>query len=252
MVEPIILKLSGKALNADQELLRIFTALQGRPAVIVHGGGVEVDDLLTKLNIPTRRIDGLRVTGKEELFYITAVLAGACARTMQAKAVKSGLKALSLLATDFGFLQASRLDPKYGEVGSAAPADAGEITSLLARGYTPILASMGITADGSILNINADDVAVAAALALQGRLVFLSDVKGVLQDGKLLPELNEAQAAALIADGVISGGMTVKVNQAFAAARALSRPIVIGSVFDEAVIPFIEQGSAFGTQILPA
>lgn len=251
MVEPIILKLSGKALNAEEQLLRIFMALRGRPAVIVHGGGVEVDDLLKKLNIPTRRIDGLRVTGKEELFYITAVLAGACGRTMQAKAMKSGLKALSLLATDFGFLQAERLDPKYGEVGTAAPGYAGEIAALIEYGYTPILASMGITADGSILNINADDVAVAAALALRGRLVFLSDVPGVLQDGRLLPVLNETQADTLIKDDVISGGMTVKVRQAFAAARALSRPIVIGSVFDEAVIPFIEQGSAFGTQILP-
>ncbi|MBO8414928.1 MAG: acetylglutamate kinase [Proteobacteria bacterium] len=252
MVEPVILKLSGKALNAKDELDALFQALKGRPALIVHGGGVEVDELLHKLGIESRRIDGLRVTTKEELFYISAVLAGACSRGLQAKAVAAGLNALSIITTDYHFLKTARLDPKYGEVGTAAPDDGSEVRALIERGYTPIMASLGIMADGSLLNINADDAAVAAATALKGSLVFLSDVKGVLNDGALLPELTEGKAQELIANGVISGGMTVKVNQAFAAARALHRPIYIGSIFDPDVIKFVETGAAFGTRIVPA
>lgn len=252
MVEPVILKLSGKALNAQNELEALFQALKNRPALIVHGGGVEVDDLLKKLGIESRRIDGLRVTTKDELYYITAVLAGACSRGLQAKAVAAGLNALSVITTDYQFLKTERLDEKYGEVGTAAPNDCSEMRALIERGYTPIMASLGIMADGSMLNINADDAAVAAATALHGDLVFLSDVKGVLDNGTLLHELTEDKAHELIAAEVISGGMTVKVNQAFAAARALRRPIYIGSIFDPDVIKFIENGAAFGTKIVPS
>ncbi len=245
-----VVKLSGKALNATPELEQLFSAMRSKPCVVVHGGGVEVDSLLSKLGFASTRLDGLRVTGKEELYYITGALAGSCGRYLQADATRAGLKPLSLLCSDYEFLKVKRLDPKYGEVGSCKPNACRGVYDLLEHGFTPIFCSLGICADGSILNINADDVAAAAAAALDARLIFLSDVPGVLdEEGQLISSLSSVKAQQLQATGVISGGMAVKVQQAFAAAAQCHHGVVIASIFDPKVIAWIKDGSACGTLV---
>lgn len=249
-MSPLVVKFSGKALDAHAEIARLFAAMRARPCMVVHGGGVETDELLGRLGFKTERLNGLRITPREQIPYIAASLSGNCGRMLQAAAVKSGLKALSLLCSDYDFLRVKRLAPEYGEVGTCRANSCRGILDLFAHQFTPLLCSMGISADGALLNINADDVAAAAAAALDAPLMFLSDVPGVLDGNKeLIPHLTPASAEELKASGVISGGMSVKVDQAFAAARQCRRQVIIASVYDPAAAEFIMHGTPCGTVI---
>ncbi len=244
-----VIKLSGKALAAEQQLDKLFATLRGKNCLIVHGGGVEADDLLKRLGFTPKRLNGLRITSKEELPYIAGAF-GTCGRSLQARAQKAGLKALALACSDYEFLKVSRLAPEYGEVGTCKPHSCRGIYDLFAHGFTPLLCSLGISADGSLLNINADDVAAAAAAALDAKLIFLSDVPGVLDAaGQLIPSLNTQSATALIKSGVINAGMAVKVKQALGFSRHSHRPIVIASIFDEKLTSCLNDTAAFGTAI---
>ena len=115
-------------------------------------------------------------------------------------------------------------------MGKASPGDSQIVQAILAAGGLPIISSIGLTADGQMMNVNADQAAVAVAGALDAELVLLSDVSGVL-DGKghLLSSLNEQQANALIKGKVITDGMIVKVKAALEAANDLGRPIEVAS-----------------------
>ena len=238
---PLVIKLSGKALAAENELLSLFSALRDarRPFVLVHGGGVEVDRLMTDLKRDVRRIDGLRVSPAEDMPLIAGALAGTCSLALRGLAVKAGLSPLGLVATDLGLSTVVPQDARLGRVAKAAPgteAAARRLLALLDAGLTPVVSSVGIDAEGRLWNINADDAALAVAVLLKAPLIFLSDVRGVLDGEKhLIGRLTADTARKLIDDGVISGGMTVKVNAAFSAAAATQAPVAVASVFDESL-----------------
>lgn len=246
----LIIKLSGKALDATAQIQALFQALKGKRAVIVHGGGVKADALLKKFDFPVQRIDGLRVTLPEPLYYLTGALGGSCSKYLQADAIRAGLKAQALMATDLGFLKAVRLDKKYGEVGTVVPGDATFINYLLDKGITPVICSLGIDEHGDILNINADDVAEAAAQLLQAKLVYLSDVAGVLDgEGQVIEHIDSKECERLIAAGVITAGMTVKVKAALTASSRTHNSVIIGSIYDRRLPEFVQGGPSFGTEV---
>ena len=253
MKQPLLIKLSGKALAAENELLTLFAALNAAntPFLLVHGGGVEVDRLMNDLHREVRRIDGLRVSPAEDMPLIAGALAGTCSLALRGIAVKAGLAPLGLAATDLGLSRVVPQDERLGRVAKAAAGTAEaarRVTGLLEAGLTPVISSVGIDDKGRLWNINADDAALAVAQLLKSPLVFLSDVKGVLDAKKtLLAALTEPEAARLIASGVISGGMTVKVKAAFAAAHATGAPVAVASVFDESLAQKISEGELPGT-----
>ena len=223
----LVVKLSGKALTADKALDALFTALAGSAAsaertrvVLVHGGGVEVDALMRGLGRPIDRIEGLRVSPAED-------------------------------ATDAGIGRVVPADPRLGRVGVIEPGDSAakrRLQALLDAGFTPVISSVGMDAAGALWNINADDAAVASAALLGAPLIFLSDVPGVLDANKhLFEQLNEEQAETLIAEGVISGGMTVKVRAAFRAAAMTGKPVAAASVFDPMLPNKLASGQLPGT-----
>ena len=122
------------------------------------------------------------------------------------------------------------------------------LQALLDAGFTPVISSVGMDAAGALWNINADDAAVASAALLGAPLIFLSDVPGVLDVNKhLFEHLNEEQAETLIAEGVISGGMTVKVRAAFRAAAMTGKPVAAASVFDPMLPNKLASGQLPGT-----
>ena len=250
---PLLIKLSGKALVARDALLTLFTALKasGRPFVLVHGGGVEVDRLMTDLKKEVRRIDGLRVSPAEDMPLIAGALAGTCSLMLRGIAIKAGLAPLGLAATDLGLTCVVPQDARLGRVAKAKAGDTAaqkRVLALLQAGFTPIMSSVGLDAEGELWNINADNIALAAAELLKAPLIFLSDVTGVLDgEKKLIEILDEPQAEKLIAEGVITGGMTVKVNAAFAAAKATGAPVAVASVFDETLARKITAGDLPGT-----
>ena len=243
----LVVKLSGKALTADKALDALFTALAGSAAsaertrvVLVHGGGVEVDALMRGLGRRIDRIEGLRVSPAEDMAVIAGALAGTCSLKLRGAAQRAGLMPLGLCATDAGIGRVVPADPRLGRVGVIEPGDSA--------GFTPVISSVGMDAAGALWNINADDAAVASAALLGAPLIFLSDVPGVLDANKhLFEQLNEEQAETLIAEGVISGGMTVKVRAAFRAAAMTGKPVAAASVFDPMLPNKLASGQLPGT-----
>ena len=250
MSESIVLKLSGKALDSTAELLALFKKASGRRLVVVHGGGVEVDALFSSLGLKVEKKDGLRVSPKEQMPYISAALCGMCNKKLQSLAIACGLNALGLTASDGQTLKVECLKPELGMVGKVEPYKAEFLQMLLNNGITPVMASVAIDSKGDMYNVNADHVAVAVAQLLKAPLYFLSDVKGVLDShGALIENLDRNSIDSLVADGTVSEGMAVKVKSALHASELTGRSVYIASVKDPLLCENLLAGRRLGTSI---
>lgn len=257
-LKPLVIKLGGAALSCSDTLGKLFTAIESyknqanRELVIVHGGGYLVDELMAKLQLETVKKNGLRVTPYEQIPLIAGALAGTANKLLQGEAVSNGLKAVGLCLADGGLCNVKELDPELGAVGKASAGDATVVKAILETGALPIISSIGLTDTGQLMNVNADQAAVAVASSLDAELVLLSDVSGVL-DGKghLLPNLNKTQADALIQGRVITDGMIVKVEAALDAANELGRPIEVATWRYPEKLNELFAGKSIGTQFLP-
>ena len=213
---PIVVKIGGRALEAPgapRELAHALAALD-RDVVLVHGGGAEVTRWCDRLAIASRFVDGLRVTEPATLEVVAAVLAGLANKRLVATLRAAGFDAVGLSALDGGTVtlephaDASRL----GAVGQVRRVDPGLVRSLLERGSTPVLASVGDYA-GGLLNLNADDFGAALAGALGAdALVLLSDTPGLVLDGAVVPRLTRAGITAALARPDVTGGMRPKLE----------------------------------------
>ena len=255
---PLVIKLGGAALSCAETLSQLFAAIANyqsqvqRKIVIVHGGGYLVDELMAKLQLKTVKKQGLRVTPYDQISLIAGALAGTANKLLQGQAIKDGLNAVGLSLADGGLCQVTELDPELGAVGKASAGDSSLLQAILATGALPIISSIGLTKDGQLMNVNADQAAVAVAGALDAELVLLSDVSGVLDGkGQLLPSLNEQQANQLIANQVITDGMIVKVKAALEAANDLGRPIEVATWRYPEKLAQLFAGESIGTQFLP-
>lgn len=255
---PLVIKLGGAALSCNETLDKLFGAIAEyqeqaqRQIVIVHGGGYLVDELMEKLQLPVVKKDGLRVTPYDQIPFIAGALAGTANKMLQAQAIKNGLNAVGLSLADGGLCQVEELNPELGAVGKAAPGNGAMLQAMMAAGVLPIISSIGITEDGQMMNVNADQAAVAVAGALDAELVLLSDVSGVLDGkGKLIGSLNHKQAEALITGKVITDGMIVKVRAALEAAHDLGRPIEVATWRYPDKLTQLFAGQSIGTQFLP-
>ncbi|GHA44245.1 acetylglutamate kinase [Photobacterium aphoticum] len=252
---PLVIKLGGAVLSCHETLDKLFGAIRTyqqqaqRPLLLVHGGGYLVDDLMAKLQLETVKKAGLRVTPADQIGYIAGALAGTANKLLQGQAVKSGVAAVGLSLADGGLCQISELDPELGAVGKAAPGDSTLISTIMAGGFLPIISSIGLDDNGNLMNVNADQAAVAVAAALDAELVLLSDVSGVLDGkGRLIPALTEDKAEALIQQAVITDGMIVKVRAAFDAAKALGRPIEVATWRYPDKLAALFNGESIGTK----
>lgn len=245
-----VIKLSGKALENKAGLKALFSAVKGKKVIFVHGGGVEVDALLKKLDLKTEKIEGIRVSPPDQIPYITAALAGLCNRYLQADAKACGLNALGLIATDGNSVKLSAFDKKFGNVAKALPENGDFISLLLDKGITPFIASVGIDENGSVYNINADDVALAVARLFNSPLFFISDVPGVKDAcGNIINELSSDSALKLIDEKIITDGMIVKVKTALDASKLTARPVFIASLDDPALLSNLFTLRRIGTSI---
>ncbi|QDY43418.1 acetylglutamate kinase [Candidatus Pantoea soli] len=257
MSNPLIIKLGGVLLDSEEALARLFDALLAyrnayqRPLIIVHGGGCLVDELMKKLALPVQKKNGLRVTPADQIDIITGALAGTANKTLLAWAKKYGIGAVGLCLGDAGLVNVARLDEELGHVGHATPGNPQLLTTLLDAGYMPVVSSIGITDSGELMNVNADQAATALAATLGADLVLLSDVSGILDGkGQRIAEMTAAKAEQLIAQGIITDGMIVKVNAALDAARTLGRPVDIASWRHAEQLPTLFNGVPIGTRIL--
>ena len=235
-----VVKYGGHAMG-DPELARDFAEdvvllkAVGINPVVVHGGGPQIGAMLKKLGVESSFVDGLRVTDAETAKVAEMVLSGAINKEIVAWIGAAGGRAVGISGKDGGFVRAAKVarttrDPDsnieraldLGFVGAPEAIDRTVIDTISAAGMIPVIAPIGIGADGHTYNINADTMAGAIAGALGAkRLFLLTDVAGVLdKQGQLLTDLDAARIADLRADGTISGGMIPKLETCVAAVEA--------------------------------
>ncbi|MBI2866820.1 MAG: acetylglutamate kinase [Chloroflexi bacterium] len=247
-----VVKLGGSTLGQHDTSIADLAALhkRGKSIVIVHGGGKTITAWLERASGKAEFIDGLRVTDATGLEVVVAVLAGLVNKQLVAGLRAHGANALGLSGADGGLVQARVADSRLGFVGEVTTVQAEMVRGLLRQGYLPVIAPIAIDASdqGQLLNVNADTVAGEAAAALQAeRLVFLTDVAGVLDGkGSVLPHLTREEASRLISQGTAAGGMIPKISACLRAAEAGAAACIIDGRTPQAVIPAVE-GRPTGT-----
>lgn len=187
--------------------------------VVVHGGGPQIDRALKQMGVQSTFVQGLRVTDEPTMGVVEMVLAGQVNGEVVTSLTNAGGRAVGLSGRDAGFIlarkiEASEGEPDIGRVGEVVRVEPRVVRSLLGDGFVPVVAPVGVDAEGRALNINADTVAgrVAGALGAE-KLVLLTDIAGILdRDKNLVPELSERDAEAAIAEGSVTGGMIPKVR----------------------------------------
>jgi acetylglutamate kinase len=235
-----VVKYGGHAMG-DPELARDFAEdvvllkAVGINPVVVHGGGPQIGNMLKKLGVESRFVDGLRVTDKATAEVAEMVLSGSINKQIVGWIAGAGGKAIGISGKDGGLVMAQKVarstrDPDsqieqvvdLGFVGEPEHVDISVIETICAAGMIPVIAPIAPGADGETYNINADTMAGAIAAALgAARLFLLTDVAGVLgKDGALLTDLTPSAIAGLQKDGTISGGMIPKLETCVHAVEA--------------------------------
>ena len=241
----MVLKLGGELLEQPQDLQRVARAITSLAEevslVVVHGGGKEIDAALAAAGIPKRQIDGLRVTDARTLDVVVSVLAGAINTRLVAAVGRAGGKAVGLTAADATVATMKRAAPITTVAGErvdlglvGAPMTNGTptlLSDLLARRYIPIVACIGATRDGQLLNVNADTLASHLAVALGARrLVIAGGTSGVLDGGgRTIDRLTARHAGKLIKAGTANKGMVAKLQACRAAVQRGVGDVVIAN-----------------------
>jgi acetylglutamate kinase len=219
----LVIKIGGNEIDDPGFIDRLGQTMAAMtvPTLIVHGGGKEIRELQTKLGLEPQYLGGLRVTDVASLDIVQMVLAGRVNKRLVSALLLAGVDAFGMSGVDRACLKAVKLEHPEGDlglVGRVVEVRTEVFTRLLDDGSVPVLSPICYGADGSTFNVNADHVAQAVAIALQAELlVFVSNVPGVLREGKLLPRLTAAEVNQLIADQVIVDGMIPKVQSALQA-----------------------------------
>jgi acetylglutamate kinase len=220
----MVIKIGGSTLGAEDTTLDDVVALQqaGERVIVVHGGGAMITEWLDRMQVPSEFVDGLRSTSAEAMDVVVAVLRGVINTQLVAALVERGGRAIGLSGVDGGAVCAERYDERLGYVGRVTSVDGAFLLALLDAGVVPVIAPIGLEAPDQPLNINADTMAGEVARAVEAdRLVFLTDVDGLLDaDKQLIPALDAPRASTLRAEGTLGGGMIPKVDACFRAAEA--------------------------------
>ena len=233
----IVVKYGGNAIT--DELLKggfardvVLLKLVGINLVVVHGGGPQIEDLLSRVGKKGEFIQGMRVTDAETMDIVEMDLAGKVNKEIVELINHAGGKAVGLTGQDGGLIRARKLilsggsdapgDLDIGQVGEIESVDPQVIESLLASGFIPVIAPIGSGAHGETYNINADLVAGKLAEILKAeKLVLMTNTPGVLdKQGNLITGLTAREIDQLFEDGTLSGGMLPKISSALDAARS--------------------------------
>ncbi len=233
-----VIKIGGRAaaeaeriLELCREIRQIEAAEAGRH-LLVHGGGSELSSLMERYGYTPRFVDGIRQTSTEEMPLVDMALSGRMNSEVVRLCGKAGLNPVGLSGQDGGTVVGRPVvmaDGTASRTGSVAESRGALLETLLAAGYLPVVSPVCRDEVWEGLNINADEVALAIAEALEARhLIFLSDTEGILKEGRRLPSLTPEEAEAAIGDMTISGGMIPKVRSSVRALASGVGAITIG------------------------
>jgi acetylglutamate kinase len=247
--QTFVIKYGGHAMGSP-ELAQAFARdvvlikQVGMDPIVVHGGGPQIGDMLERLKIQSSFVDGLRVTDAATVEIVEMVLAGSINKQIVSAINTAGGTAIGLSGKDGRLIQAKRLtrtkrDPDsniervldLGFVGEPTVIDPTVLDSLGRSAIIPVIAPIGVGENGETYNINADTAAAAIAARIKaGKLLYLTDIEGVLDASrKLISKLTPKLARALIADGTIAGGMIPKVENCL---QALSNGVGAVHILD--------------------
>ncbi|MBS0346991.1 MAG: acetylglutamate kinase [Proteobacteria bacterium] len=232
----LVIKYGGNAMT-DPHLKACFAhdvvllKLVGFNPVVVHGGGPQIENMLSRVGKKGEFVQGMRVTDAETMEVVEMVLGGQVNKEIVNLINQAGGKAVGVTGKDSNFIRAKKLMMEnkdapgdlidIGQVGDITQIDPSLISFLDKGDFIPVIAPIGVGPDGESYNINADVVAGKLAEVLKAeKLVLLTNTPGVLdKDGKLLTGLTPRQIDELVADGTLSGGMLPKIGSALDAAR---------------------------------
>lgn len=228
---PLVVKIGGSMAENDASLKSMARSLgrlasQGRPLVLVHGGGKDINRHLAWLGEEPRFKNGLRVTSEEALKVVEMTLSGYVNKKLVGFLAEAGAKPAGLSGVDGPTFYCEPVDPELGRVGHITRVDTALVLALMAAGFLPVVSPISLGAGESDhfshFNVNADDAASALAMALHAeKLIFISDVPGVLDAQKaIVPSLNAPTVARLTDEGVVQGGMIPKLRSCLAAVAA--------------------------------
>ena len=235
--------------NADSLsfLLDKFASIEGHK-VLVHGGGRSATRIAERLGLPQQMVAGRRVTDADTLRVVTMVYAGLVNKNIVAQLQARGINALGLTGADMNVISSHRRPPKqvrmddgsietvdYGFVGDIDQVNADLLADLIAKGVVPVMCPIGHDAQGNLLNTNADTIAAEVAKALarnfEVTLVYCFEKRGVLRDAddddSVIPCITQSEFPVLVEQGIVSGGMLPKLENAFDAIRAGVHEVVI-------------------------
>ena len=230
----VVIKLGGHAMGSDEamdDFARDVVLMRqvGINPVIVHGGGPMINEMLDKLNIQTKFVEGKRVSTPETVDVVEMVLSGKVNKTIVQAINSQGGKAVGLSGKDANLLQCKQVNKLLGMVGDPYSVNADVIHSLIENDFIPVIAPLGSGENGETYNVNGDTAAGAIAGGLKAdRLLLLTDVDGVKdKDGDVLTNLSAEQVNKMTKNNIIVGGMIPKTQTALDAISDGVRAVVI-------------------------
>ena len=264
--ETVVIKYGGSAMvdeRLKKAVIKDVAMLKylGLNPIIVHGGGKEITSMLSRMGKESIFVDGLRVTDAETAAVAEMVLSGAIGKSLVENLESVGIRACGINGKDGHTLVArKKVDDKgrdLGFVGEIEKVDIHLIDTLLSSGYVPVISPVGVDSYSQTYNINADYAASAIAGALNAqKLVFLTDVEGILRDkddpSSIIRRMNAAEAKALMADGTIKGGMIPKVECCLDALdKGVKTVHVLDGRLPHSMLLEIFTASGVGTMVTP-
>ena len=228
----VVIKYGGSAMTNEiikKSVLKDIAVLKsvGLKPIIVHGGGKDINRMLDRVQIKSESKNGLRVTDRDTLEIAEMVLSGKINKGLVTHLEQIGTHAVGLSGKDGNMITVEKVMPQgedIGFVGKITSVDTTLINTLLDQGYTPIISTIGLDEKYHAYNINADDVATAIARAVKAsKLVFLTDIEGVLEDPNnsetLISKIDTESAKKLFESGIITGGMIPKLKNCLEAVQ---------------------------------
>lgn len=260
----VVIKYGGNAMLEDditKTILEDITLLKyvGMNPIVVHGGGPEINTMLSKLEIPTRFYNGYRITNSDTMEAVQMVLTGKINKDIVAKLNSIGGKAIGLCGIDANLIRCTKAPPIDGEdlgfVGRVESINTNLIKLLTDDEFIPVIAPIGVDRDGNSYNINADTVAGEIAAALKAeKLMFLTDIDGIREDREdptsLIPVITVSEIFKSIEDGVIDGGMIPKVMGCIQAIeQGVHRTHILNGTLPHPIVLEIFTDSGIGTMV---
>lgn len=233
----VVVKYGGNAMVSEERKNQVMEdlvllSLVGVKVVLVHGGGPEITEMLTKVGKKSEFVDGLRVTDRETAEVVQMVLAGKVNKNLVNLIGVKGGSAMGISGIDDHLIEAEPKDERLGYVGRITAVNVRPVTDLLDRGYIPVISTVACDREGNVYNVNADTAAAYIAGAMRAEsLITMTDIAGILRDkddpSSLIPCIDLAEANELFREHVISDGMIPKVECCIEAIHRGVKKVVI-------------------------